>query len=103
MGSTEVQDTKVGVLDKAMSILQAFPGGDVALSPMQLARYTNMPLPTVYRLVQSLCEHGLLMKEGQCFRLGMMLLRLGAMVAEGIDLRTRELPHLRWLNSQTEE
>ncbi len=103
MGSTEVQDTKVGVLDKAMSILQAFPGGDVALSPVQLARYTNMPLPTVYRLAQSLCEHGLLMKEGQSFRLGMMLLRLGAMVAEGIDLRIQALPHLRWLNAQTDE
>jgi len=103
MGSTEVQDTKVGVLDKAMSILQAFPGGDVALSPVQLAKHTKMPLPTVYRLAQSLCEHGVLMKEGQNFRLGMTLLRLGAMVAEGIDLRAQALPHLRWLNVQTDE
>jgi IclR family acetate operon transcriptional repressor len=43
------------------------------------------------------------MKEGQNFRLGMTLLRLGAMVAEGIDLRARALPHLRWLNGQTDE
>ncbi len=96
-------DTKVGVLDKAMAILQVFPNGEVALSPAQLARYTKMPLPTVYRLAGSLCEHGMLMKEGQSFRLGMTLLRLGAMVADGIDLRTRALPHLRWLNSQTDE
>jgi DNA-binding IclR family transcriptional regulator len=103
MCSTEVQDTKVGVLDKAMSILHAFPGGDVALSPTQLAKHTKMPLPTVYRLAQSLCEHGMLTKEGQKFRLGMTLLRLGAMVAEGIDLRALALPHLRWLNAQTDE
>ncbi|MHB8599590.1 MAG: IclR family transcriptional regulator [Ktedonobacteraceae bacterium] len=103
MEKTGVINTKVGVLDKAMTILQVFPGGEIALSPAQLARYTKMPLPTVYRLTGSLCEHGMLMKEGQNFRLGMKLLRLGAMVAEGIDLRTRALPHLRWLNSQTDE
>lgn len=103
MDKVSAIDTKVGVLDKAMSILQVFPNGEVALSPLQLARYTKMPLPTVYRLTGSLCEHGLLMKEGQNFRLGMTLLRLGAMVADGIDLRARALPHLRWLNSQTDE
>lgn len=103
MDKTGVRDAKVGVLDKAMSILQVFPNGEVALSPVQLAKYTKMPLPTVYRLTGSLCEHGMLLKEGQSFRLGMALLRLGAMVAEGIDLRTRALPHLRWLNSQTDE
>ncbi|HVB20850.1 MAG TPA: IclR family transcriptional regulator [Ktedonobacteraceae bacterium] len=103
MDKTGVVDTKVGVLDKAMSILQVFPNGEVALSPAQIAKYTKMPLPTVYRLAGSLCEHGMLLKEGQSFRLGMTLLRLGAMVAEGIDLRARALPHLRWLNGQTDE
>ena len=103
MDSTLVHDTKVGVLDKAMTILLAFPRGDVALSPQQIAANTDMPLPTVYRLAQALCEHGFLMKEGSRFRLGMTLLRLGAMVAEGIDVRARALPHLRWLKEQTDE
>jgi len=103
MDSPAVPDTKVGVLDKAMRILYTFPDGDVALTPQQIARSTGMPLPTVYRLAQVLSEHSLLMKEGQKFRLGMALLRLGAMVAEGIDVRTRALPHLRWLNEQTGE
>jgi DNA-binding IclR family transcriptional regulator len=103
MDSTIVRDTKVGVLDKAMRILLAFPGGDVALTPQQIAKYTGMSLPTVYRLAQVLSEHGWLMKEGHQFRLGMTLLRLGAMVAEGIDVRSRALPHLRWLKEQTGE
>ncbi|HVB73980.1 MAG TPA: IclR family transcriptional regulator [Ktedonobacteraceae bacterium] len=103
MDSTVIRDTKVGVLDKAMRILQVFPGGDVALTPQQIARSTGMPLPTVYRLAHVLSEHGWLMKEGQQFRLGMTLLRLGAMVAEGIDVRSRSLPHLRWLKEQTSE
>jgi DNA-binding IclR family transcriptional regulator len=103
MDSMVVRDTKVGVLDKAMRILYAFPRGDVALTPQQIAKNTGMSLPTVYRLVQVLSEHGWLMKEGQRFRLGMTLLRLGAMVAEGIDIRSRSLPHLRWLKEQTSE
>ncbi|HLX56239.1 MAG TPA: IclR family transcriptional regulator [Ktedonobacteraceae bacterium] len=103
MDSTVVRDTRVGVLDKAMRILRAFPGGDVALTPQQIARSTGMALPTVYRLAQELSEYGWLMKEGQRFRLGMTLLRLGAMVAEGIDVRSRALPHLRLLKEQTGE
>ena len=103
MSSTVVREIKVGVLDKAMRILQAFPGGDVALTPQEIAKHTDLPLPTVYRLAQEMSEHGWLMKEGQRFRLGMTLLRLGTMVAEGIDIRSRTLPHLRWLKQQTSE
>ncbi|HKV57960.1 MAG TPA: IclR family transcriptional regulator [Ktedonobacteraceae bacterium] len=103
MDSTVVRDTKVGVLDKAMRILHAFPGGDVALTPQQIAQHTSMSLPTVYRLAQVMSEHGWLMKEGQRYRLGMTLLRLGAMVAQGIDIRSRTLPHLRWLKERTGE
>ena len=103
MNSTAAREIKVGVLDKAMRILQAFPAGNVALTPQEIAKRTGMPLPTVYRLAQEMSEHGWLMKEGQRFRLGMTLLRLGAMVAEGIDIRSQALPHLRWLKEQTSE
>ena len=103
MNSMVVRGTKVGVLDKAMRILSAFPGGDVALTPQQIAKHTGMSLPTVYRLVQVLDEHGWLMKEGQRFRLGIALLRMGTMVANGIDVRSQALPHLRWLKEQTSE
>lgn len=103
MQVTAVPDTKVGVLDKAMRILYSFPDGDTALTPQQIAKRTDMPLPTVYRLAQVLSEHGLLRKEGQQFRLGMELMRLGAMVAEGIDVRARALPHMRWLRDSTGE
>ncbi len=103
MSLEEVPDSKVGVLDKAMAILQVFPRGDVAFTPMEIAARTNLPLPTVYRLAQALAAHGMLMKEGQRFRLGMTLLQLGALVADGIDVRSRALPHLRWLKEQTGE
>src|SRR5437764_14491759 len=103
MDTAEIRETKVGELDNAMAILLAFPAGNVALSPQEIAARTDMPLPTVYRLAQALCEHGMLMKDGARFRLGMTLLRLGMMVAEGIDVRRQVQGYLRWLNEQTEE
>jgi IclR family acetate operon transcriptional repressor len=95
--------TGVGVLDKVMTILYTFTLGKTVLSPQEIALTTQLPLPTVYRLVQAMSEHGLLEKEGQHFRLGMTLMHLGALAAEGVDLRTQALPHLRWLNEQTGE
>jgi DNA-binding IclR family transcriptional regulator len=103
MEPPEARENRVGVLDKAMSILAVFPRGDLALSPLEIAARTSLPLPTVYRLAQALSEHGLLMKDGQRFRLGMTLLRLGMLVAESIDVRQQALRHLKWLNEQTEE
>jgi len=103
MEPPEARETGVGVLDKAMSILSIFPRGDLALSPLEIAARTGLPLPTVYRLAQALSDHGLLMKDGQRFRLGMTLLRLGMLVAESIDVRQQALRHLKWLNEQTDE
>ncbi len=103
MSLSEARATKVGVLDKAVAILLAFPRGDLALSPLELAARTQLPLPTVYRLAQALCEHGLLSREGQRFRLGMTLARLGLLALEGMDVRRAAQPHLKWLNEQTGE
>jgi DNA-binding IclR family transcriptional regulator len=103
MDASAARATKVGVLDKAMGILLAFPRGDLALSPLEIAARTKLSLPTVYRLAQALSDHGLLMKEGQGFRLGMTLARLGMLALEGIDVRRQALPHLAWLNEQTGE
>src|SRR5260370_18081505 len=99
----EARETRVGVLDKAMTILSVFSRGDLALSPLEIAARTHLPLPTVYRLAQALSEHGMLDKEGQHFRLGTTLMHLGALVAEGIDLRWQTLPHLKWLNERCGE
>ncbi len=100
---TDERKTDVGVLDKVVLILHTFTQGSTVLSPQEIAAHTHLPLPTVYRLTQAMGEHGMLEKEGQHFRLGVTLMHLGALVAEGIDLRGQTLPHLRWLNEQTGE
>lgn len=86
-----------------MEILRVFPRGDVTLSPREIADETGLPLPTIYRMVQALCAHGLLEKKGACYKLGLTLLHLGTRVAEGIELRRQALPHLEWLNERTGE
>lgn len=103
MTSSDIPITKVGVLDKAMAVLRAFPRGGVALTPLEIAARTDLPLPTVYRLAQSLAEHGMLEREGARFMLGVTLLHLGALVADGIDLRRQVRPHMLWLAERTGE
>jgi DNA-binding IclR family transcriptional regulator len=103
MRATDAVKTKVGVLDKAMAILRVFPRGDVVLAPREISAGTGLSLPTVYRLARALEEHGLLEKEGECFKLGLALLHLGARVAGGIELRREVMPHLKWLSERTGE
>jgi IclR family acetate operon transcriptional repressor len=103
MTSRVAPETNVGVLDKAMDIISLFQDGRMALTPAEIAKRIGLSVPTVYRLVQALHAHGLLQKEESRFRLGLTLLRLGTLVAEGMDVRTTVLPHLRWLQQQTGE
>ncbi|MGH3090340.1 MAG: IclR family transcriptional regulator, partial [Rubrobacteraceae bacterium] len=95
--------TKVGVLDKAMTILNSFERGETALHPKTVAERAGLPLPTVYRLLRALAEHGLLEERGARYRLGVTLLRLGVRVAEGLEMRRQVRPHLEWLNERTGE
>src|SRR5258705_5668377 len=97
------RETQVGVLDKALAILQVFSREETMLIPREMATRTHLSLPTVYRLAQALGTHGLLEQDGQHFRLGMTLLRLGSLVAEASDLRRQSLPHMHWLNARTGE
>src|SRR5258706_15558979 len=97
------RETQVGVLDKALAILQVFSREETMLTPREMATRTHLSLPTVYRLAQALSTHGLLEQDEQHFRLGMELLRLGSLAAEANDLRHQSLPHMRRLNACTGE
>lgn len=102
-GIRERIETRVGVLDKVVEVLRAFSGGEVDLSPREIAVRTSLPLPTVYRLLQALGEHEFLERTGSRYRLGLALLHLGTRVAEGLEIRRQSLPHLEWLNDRTGE
>jgi IclR family acetate operon transcriptional repressor len=98
-----MQRTGVAVLDKTMAILRAYRRGDTVLQPQGVAERTGLSLPTVYRLMQAMTEHGLLEKESTAYRPGMALLHLGGLAANSLELRRVLLPRLQWLNAQTGE
>src|SRR5690554_5341672 len=98
-----VHVSKVAVLDKVIAIVGTYERGANVLEPRTVAERTGFSLPTVYRLMQAMTAHDLLVKDGTGFRPGIGLLRLGGLGAAAFDLRRSALPHLNWLGSETEE
>lgn len=94
---------EVGVLDKVMSILHAFPDGSARLQPPEVAARLGLSQPTAYRLMKGMAGHGLLEHDAQGYRLGVTLLHLGAKVTDGLNLNHLARPHLEWLRDTTAE
>jgi DNA-binding IclR family transcriptional regulator len=92
----------VGVLDKAVLVLQA-----VAESPRSLATLqtrTGLPRATVHRLAAALEQHGLLRRDGAGrYDLGLALMSLGQTAAERIPLVDAAHPVLDELRRETGE
>ncbi|HET7357143.1 MAG TPA: IclR family transcriptional regulator [Nocardioidaceae bacterium] len=94
---------QVGVLDKVMAILHAFPDGAGRLQPPEIATRLGISQPTAYRLMKGMAEHGLLDYDTGGYRLGVELLHLGARVTDGLSLYHVARPHLEWLRDTTSE
>lgn len=93
----------VGVLDKAVAILDVLAGGPAGLAG--LAEATGMPRATVHRLAVALEVHGLVDRDptGR-FVLGERLLTLGRAAGPGWrTLADLSLPVLRDLRDRTSE
>jgi DNA-binding IclR family transcriptional regulator len=99
----EVVDTEVGVLDRAIAILDAVEHG--ARTHAAVVRSTGLSRTTAHRLLKSLDAHGLLEYEGdgRGYRLGPRLLRLGAMSLQEPSLRDAAHPALERLAAATGE
>jgi DNA-binding IclR family transcriptional regulator len=92
----------VGVLDKAMVVLEA-----VAVEPLGLAALcdaTELPRATAYRLAVALESHGLVRRldDGR-FTLGLRLIGLGRAATTGFPLAVLARPILDWLRDETGE
>ena len=92
----------VGVLDKAVAVLDAVRGGPRSLADLQSR--TGLPRATVHRLAQALEMHGMVRRDttGR-FCLGFELLALGHEAARGFPLVERARPHLEALAALTGE
>ena len=92
----------VGVLDKAVAILDALEAGPLALAG--LVEATGISRPTCHRLATALEAHGLVRRdrEGR-FTLGLRLVSLGRVAAGDLSVAAVARPALERLRDETGE
>jgi DNA-binding IclR family transcriptional regulator len=94
--------SRVGVLDKAVSVLGALEGGPRTLA--ELVATTGMSRATAHRLAVALEVHGLVRRDDEGrFALGLRLIGLGHAAAEAVPAWLHARPALEWLRDQTGE
>lgn len=91
-------------VDRALSLLAAFQGGDTALSLAELAARTRLYKSTLLRLASSL-EHARLLQRGADGRyaLGPEVARLHGIYAASFSLQAQVMPVLHGLVAATRE
>jgi DNA-binding IclR family transcriptional regulator len=94
--------TGVGVLDKAVSVLDAVAGQPQALPQLQAS--TGLPRATAHRLAAALEAHGLLRRDAAGrYELGHRLVTLGAAAGARFPLVETARPVMRKLRDDTGE
>ncbi len=92
----------VGVLDKAVSVLEALEAGPRGLA--ELVAATSLSRATAHRLARALETHGLVRRDGEGrFVLGLRLAALGQAAARAIPLADTARPALEELRRATGE
>jgi hypothetical protein len=82
------------MLTRGLALMNVYLSGEVELSQTELARRTNLPKPTVHRLVNQLVEQGALERTRTGIRLGSWLFLLGQSVPQFSLLRASAQPCL---------
>jgi IclR family transcriptional regulator, acetate operon repressor len=93
------------VLERAFAVLEAFTEFHPEWATSDLARYLDLPIPTVHRLLAALARLGYVTKDEQSrrFRLGGAAMQLGARAQAGNDLGALARLALRQLSKVTDE
>jgi DNA-binding IclR family transcriptional regulator len=88
---------------KALQILDAFRGSGAAMGVSDIARRTDVPTSTAFRLLAYLVESGFVVKNGTLYRPGDKLFELGNQVAlcRPLGLREQAAPYLGELYAAT--
>lgn len=84
-------------LDRLMSVLETVAIAGRAVSPSDLHEMTKMPLPTCYRLLQTLSEHGILEESDKASRylIGDRLVRITHLAKTDADVCAIAAPSLK--------
>lgn len=93
------------VLERAFAILEAFTEFRPEWSTSDLARFLELPIPTVHRLLGALARLGYVTRDAQTrrFRLGGAAMQLGERARAVSDLRAVALLPLRRLSEAADE
>lgn len=93
------------VLERAFAILEAFTEFHPEWGTSDLARYLDLPIPTVHRLLAALARLGYVTKDAQTrrFSLGGAAMQLGARARAVSDLGALARLPLRQLSKVTDE
>ncbi|HEY8368514.1 MAG TPA: IclR family transcriptional regulator [Thermodesulfobacteriota bacterium] len=99
------RDDELRSVARAIDILMLFDAGRPLLGVTEVAQSLGVSKSTAHRLLQLLGDRGFVAQDTQSrrYRLGLTLLRLGRLVAEGLDLRREALPVMRRLQERTGE
>jgi DNA-binding IclR family transcriptional regulator len=92
-------------IDRAVTLLNAFSVDEPEIGVGELSRRVNLPKSTVYRLLSSLEENGLIRQnpETGLYALGVELISLSNRVLAFADLQRAARPHLRALADALQE
>jgi DNA-binding IclR family transcriptional regulator len=100
--SPPAPSTQVGVLDRAIDVIDAVESG--ARSFTAIAEATGLTKPTAHRMINSLTAHGFLMHvDGVGYALGPRLLNLATTAMRELPLRQLARPALEQLARSTGE
>ncbi len=104
-GKADTGRPSLQVLERTFAILEAFTDFRPEWATSDLARYLELPIPTVHRLLAALTRLGYVTKDAQTrrFRLGGAAMQLGARARAVSDLSAIAMRPLRRLSEVSDE
>lgn len=99
------QKQTVRAVDRALQLLKCFTFERKEISLAEISKISKLPKTTAFRLLVSLEEQGFVIKDEvtQNYRLGILLFKLGSIVASDMELRKVSLPVLEEIANKTKE
>jgi DNA-binding IclR family transcriptional regulator len=96
-------DGETTAIGRATELLKQFRDSKGSLSAAALTRRTALPKSTVYRMVGDMVRLGLLERDGEDYRPGLLLFEIGEAVPRQRDLREAAKRHLSTLHEATKQ
>ena len=89
--------------ERALALLTSFEDGRIELGVTEMARLLGVHKSTASRLAMALERAGFLSRHGKRYRLGVEIIRLGALALRSFDIVERMQPAMEKLSRQTGE